>query len=51
MHDAIELTQAEREVFLSQDFVSQQLQKFQDLPASKQVGNWAQVVDVNWSAR
>ena len=47
----LELTQAEREVFLSQDFVNQQLQKFQDLPASKQVGTWAQFADVKWSAR
>lgn len=47
----VELTQAEREVFLSQDFVNQQLHKFQDLPASKQVGTWAYIADVNWSTR
>lgn len=32
------VTQAERELFFSQDFVNSQLQKLQDLPAPKQVG-------------
>ena len=30
--------QAERESFFSQNFLDSQLQKFQDLPAHKQVG-------------
>ena len=34
------LAQAEREAWLSQDYVNSQLQRFQDLPARKQVGIW-----------
>ena len=43
--------QAEREAWLSQDFVDSQFQKFQDLPARKQVGIWNQAIAVRLSRR
>ena len=45
------LAQADREVFLNQDYVNSQLQKFQDLPARKQVGIWKLPLAVGRSRR
>ena len=45
------LAQAEREAWLSQDYVNSQLQKFQDLPARKQVGIWNLPIAVGRSRR